>query len=172
MPMVVSRAGRTHLERPHHRPAELRIVDHDAKPSVRIGPFELFHRALKGDGLLGVEHGEGMMGKSGRRDGGQRDGGQADDFHVHRRLPNDWPTGRVFDVIIMQYSATVQGGGAVQATPTPHLKTLTFREESMRFAVLAALMGVALAAMTTPAAAQWRPYISHPLGFAFAAPGR
>jgi hypothetical protein len=41
----------------------------------------------------------------------------------------------------------------------------------MRFAVLAALIGVVLAAMTTPAAAQWRPYISHPLGFAFAAPG-
>lgn len=41
----------------------------------------------------------------------------------------------------------------------------------MRLAVLAALIGVVMAAMTTPAAAQWRPYISHPLGFAFAAPG-
>ncbi len=41
----------------------------------------------------------------------------------------------------------------------------------MRLAVLAALIGVVLSAMTTPAAAQWRPYISHPLGFAFAAPG-
>ncbi len=41
----------------------------------------------------------------------------------------------------------------------------------MRLAVLAALIGVVLAAITTPAAAQWRPYISHPLGFAFAAPG-
>jgi len=41
----------------------------------------------------------------------------------------------------------------------------------MRLAVLAALIGVVLSAITTPAAAQWRPYISHPLGFAFAAPG-
>jgi hypothetical protein len=41
----------------------------------------------------------------------------------------------------------------------------------MRLTVLAILTGFALAAMTGPAAAQWRPYISHPLGFAFAAPG-
>jgi hypothetical protein len=41
----------------------------------------------------------------------------------------------------------------------------------MRLTVLAALVGVVLAAMATPAAAQWRPYISHPMGFAFAAPG-
>jgi len=41
----------------------------------------------------------------------------------------------------------------------------------MRLTALAILAGVALAAMTGPAAAQWRPYISHPLGFAFAAPG-
>jgi len=41
----------------------------------------------------------------------------------------------------------------------------------MRLTVLTALVGVALAVMTGPAAAQWRGYISHPLGFAFAAPG-
>ena len=41
----------------------------------------------------------------------------------------------------------------------------------MRLTALAILAGVALAAMTGPAAAQWRGYISHPLGFAFAAPG-
>lgn len=41
----------------------------------------------------------------------------------------------------------------------------------MRLTVLVALVGVALAAMTAPAAAQWRGYISHPLGFAFAGPG-
>ena len=41
----------------------------------------------------------------------------------------------------------------------------------MRLPVLVALVGVALAAMTAPAMAQWRGYISHPLGFAFAAPG-
>jgi hypothetical protein len=40
----------------------------------------------------------------------------------------------------------------------------------MRFTVLATLAG-ALAAMTAPATAAWRGYISHPLGFAFAAPG-
>jgi hypothetical protein len=41
----------------------------------------------------------------------------------------------------------------------------------MRFAALALLTGAALAALTAPAAAAWRGYISHPLGFAFAAPG-
>src|SRR5258708_38863697 len=40
----------------------------------------------------------------------------------------------------------------------------------MRFTVLATLVG-ALAAMTAPATAAWRGYISHPLGFPFAAPG-
>ena len=41
----------------------------------------------------------------------------------------------------------------------------------MRLTALATLVGVALAAMTAPAMAAWRGYISHPLGFAFAAPG-
>jgi hypothetical protein len=41
----------------------------------------------------------------------------------------------------------------------------------MRFMTSAALMGYALVLMTTSAAAAWRSYISHPLGFAFAAPG-
>ena len=40
----------------------------------------------------------------------------------------------------------------------------------MRLTALATLVG-ALAATTVPAAAAWRSYISHPLGFAFAAPG-
>jgi hypothetical protein len=40
----------------------------------------------------------------------------------------------------------------------------------MRLTALATLAG-ALAATTAPAAAAWRSYISHPLGFAFAAPG-
>src|SRR5882762_1429127 len=40
----------------------------------------------------------------------------------------------------------------------------------MRLTALATLVG-ALAAMTAPATAEWRGYISHPLGFAFAAPG-
>jgi len=41
----------------------------------------------------------------------------------------------------------------------------------MRWTALAALVGAALAAATAPATAAWRGYISHPLGFAFAAPG-
>jgi hypothetical protein len=41
----------------------------------------------------------------------------------------------------------------------------------MHLTALAILAGAALAAMTAPAAAAWRGYISHPLGFAFAAPG-
>jgi hypothetical protein len=40
----------------------------------------------------------------------------------------------------------------------------------MRLTALATLVG-ALVATTAPAMAAWRPYISHPLGFAFAAPG-
>jgi len=41
----------------------------------------------------------------------------------------------------------------------------------MRLTALAILAGAALAAMAAPATAAWRGYISHPLGFAFAAPG-
>jgi hypothetical protein len=41
----------------------------------------------------------------------------------------------------------------------------------MRLITFATLMSGALAAMTAPAMATWRGYISHPLGFAFAAPG-
>jgi hypothetical protein len=41
----------------------------------------------------------------------------------------------------------------------------------MRSTALPTLVGAALAAMTAPALAAWHGYISHPLGFAFAAPG-
>jgi hypothetical protein len=41
----------------------------------------------------------------------------------------------------------------------------------MRLTALATLVGAALAVMTAPATAAWHGYISHPLGFAFAAPG-
>ena len=41
----------------------------------------------------------------------------------------------------------------------------------MRFTALATLAGAALMAITTPAMAVWRGYISHPLGFSFSAPG-
>src|ERR1700730_14111627 len=41
----------------------------------------------------------------------------------------------------------------------------------MRLTPLAILACAALAAATAPATAAWRGYISHPLGFAFAAPG-
>jgi len=41
----------------------------------------------------------------------------------------------------------------------------------MRAWTLAAVTGAAVIALTAPASAAWRGYISHPLGFAFAAPG-
>jgi hypothetical protein len=41
----------------------------------------------------------------------------------------------------------------------------------MRLVALATLAVAALAAITAPTMAAWRAYISHPLGFAFAAPG-
>jgi hypothetical protein len=41
----------------------------------------------------------------------------------------------------------------------------------MRAVMVAAVVGVLLAVSGTPAMAAWRGYISHPLGFAFAAPG-
>src|SRR5262245_59904098 len=41
----------------------------------------------------------------------------------------------------------------------------------MRLMALASLAGVALAATVVPAHARWKPYITHHLGFAFAAPG-
>jgi hypothetical protein len=41
----------------------------------------------------------------------------------------------------------------------------------MRIMILAALPAAALASLPAPATAAWRAYISHPLGFAFAAPG-
>jgi len=41
----------------------------------------------------------------------------------------------------------------------------------MRLKALVVLAGLAFAAMTAPAHAAWRGYISHPFGFAFAAPG-
>src|SRR5262245_26902232 len=41
----------------------------------------------------------------------------------------------------------------------------------MRLMAMVALGGVALVTMAAPAAAAWKSYITHPLGFAFAAPG-
>jgi hypothetical protein len=41
----------------------------------------------------------------------------------------------------------------------------------MRMTALATLAGAALAATTAPALAAWHGYISHPMGFSFAAPG-
>jgi hypothetical protein len=51
-------------------------------------------------------------------------------------------------------------------------KILNLREAAMRSTALAILLGAVLAAASAPAmAAAWHGYISHPLGFAFAAPG-
>ena len=44
-------------------------------------------------------------------------------------------------------------------------------KRTMRFTDLVLLAGAALAVMTAPAQAAWHGYISHPLGFNFAAPG-
>jgi hypothetical protein len=46
-----------------------------------------------------------------------------------------------------------------------------FKERAMRFTGLALVASALLGAMTAPAQAAWQGYISHPLGFAFAAPG-
>src|SRR5450755_1945153 len=51
------------------------------------------------------------------------------------------------------------------------LRTCNSREAWMRVTGLAILVGAAIGAMTAPAMAAWHGYISHPLGFAFAAPG-
>src|SRR5262245_13712472 len=52
------------------------------------------------------------------------------------------------------------------------LGQMTDGRKYMRLTALAAVAAVTLATMTAPAtAAPWRGYISHPLGFAFAAPG-
>src|SRR5712692_831069 len=59
--MIFFPCGRAQLERPKHGFAGLRVVDRDAKPGVRIGPFEFLDRALHGHFLLRIEHGEGMM---------------------------------------------------------------------------------------------------------------
>src|SRR6185503_4118354 len=80
-------------------------------------------------------------------------------------------TGSMFAPIIMQYSSTVQRRRADETAGRLVQQLDIQGEAAMRLTVLAILAGIALAAMTAPAAAQWRPYISHPLGFAFAAPG-
>jgi hypothetical protein len=54
---------------------------------------------------------------------------------------------------------------------TARLRTDSSREAQMRSTVFSILMGCALTLMASPAMAAWRGYISHPLGFAFAAPG-
>src|SRR5207248_6952678 len=45
------------------------------------------------------------------------------------------------------------------------------REAMMRSKALVALAGLALTAMTMPAEAAWKSYVSHALGFSFEAPG-
>src|SRR5262249_35335492 len=81
--------GRAQFNRPQHRLAGLLVIHHDAKPRVRIDPFEFLHRTLQGDGLLGIEHGEGMVRNCGHCERGYRNGTEADDFQVHGCLPTD-----------------------------------------------------------------------------------
>jgi hypothetical protein len=51
------------------------------------------------------------------------------------------------------------------------LRAVNEREEQMRLTAVATLVGTALTTMSAPATAAWHGYISHPLGFAFSAPG-
>jgi hypothetical protein len=95
---------------------------------------------------------------------------------------NDWPIGGKLATILAQHSETAQetfdrdlGGG--------NLNALRARDDAlegrtihgrymMRLTALATLVGAAFTAMTAPAMAAWHGYISHPLGFGFAAPGK
>ena len=74
------------FERPQHRLARPLVSGHDAKPGMRIDPLECLHRALLGERLVGVVHGEGMMCQRGHGKGGCRDGGQGGKPQVHGRL--------------------------------------------------------------------------------------
>jgi hypothetical protein len=90
-----------------------------------------------------------------------------------------WPTGDIFANLIVLHNETVQktcggetcGGNKPTAGGRPPSQVCNSREASMRLMAVATLVGAVLATMTAPATAVWRGYISHPLGFAFAAPG-
>src|SRR5215467_15915898 len=62
---------RAHLEAPLLFLAARLVDEHDAQPTMGVGPFHLFDRAADCDRLILVEHGKGMMGKSGRHEGGR-----------------------------------------------------------------------------------------------------
>src|SRR5262249_30858196 len=62
-------------------------------------------------------------------------------------------------------------GGAGISAPSDHIIRGKYGRASMRMTALVAVMGATLAVMSAPAHAAWKSYISHPLGFAFAAPG-
>jgi hypothetical protein len=114
-----------------------------------VCPFEFYDRSRHGDGLLGIEHGEGMMCQCWRRQNARRNGCKAKSFEFHQRLPEHGlaDTRVVVSVIILQVQ--------------------TEREAMMRSKALIALAGLALAAMTMPAEAAWKSYVSHALGFSF-----
>jgi hypothetical protein len=103
MPMVTSRAQ---LERPRHRLARLLVIDHDAKPSIQIPPFEFLHRALKGEGLFRIEHREGLVSQRRRRERGYDNGSQANDFTFMGRMI--WPTSDIFANLTTLHNETVQ----------------------------------------------------------------
>src|SRR5215470_10469150 len=86
-----------------------------------------------------------------------------------------WPIGVILLTFITQQNETVQRTAEALnplwvGNRTPIGAEIRGRQ-TMRWMALATSAGVALAVMTAPATAAWRPYISHPLGFAFAAPG-
>src|SRR5258706_6096337 len=62
------------------------ILDGDAQPAMRIGRFEYIPSPRHRDGLVGIEHSEGMMGEGRRRERARRHCGQADSLQVHRCL--------------------------------------------------------------------------------------
>src|SRR5437588_5365273 len=63
-----------------------RVVNHDAQPTVRIGPLELFDGTVEFDDLLIVEHGKRMMPEC-RRAEYQRRGHDDPECQSHEWLP-------------------------------------------------------------------------------------
>src|ERR1700694_604318 len=96
----------------------------------RLEPLEFGHRALHGDRLVGVEHGEGMMRYGGRGEGRRRDGGQTGKSQVHERLSISPNENRCYTY------RTAFRGRAAHAASSPLLQAPEFQERgrhSVRF---------------------------------------